>query len=151
MARLHSKKHGRSGSKRPAGKAVPEWSEYSAPEIEEIIVKLGKEGTVPAQIGQALRDQYGVPSVRNITGKSVMVILKEGGVKMEYPPDLLALITKAVGLRKHLKEHTRDVHNRTKLTHIESKIRRLSRFYTTNEVLPKGWKYDPERAALLVK
>lgn len=151
MARLHSKKHGRSGSKKPAGRAVPEWVELSAPEIEEMVVKMGKEGTSPALIGQSLRDQHGIPSVRNVTGKTVMKILKEGGVKIEYPPDILSLINKAVGLRKHLKANTRDVHNRTKLIHIESKIRRLARFYTEKEVLPKGWKYDPERAALLVK
>jgi small subunit ribosomal protein S15 len=151
MARMHSKKHERSGSKKPSGKAVPEWVEFSAPEIEEMVVKLGKEGTPSPQIGQALRDQYGVPSVKNVTGKSVMKILKEGGVKVEYPPDLLALIHKAIRVRKHLKENKRDVHTRVKLGHIEAKVRRLVRFYTGNGMLPKGWKYDPERAALLVK
>jgi len=151
MARLHSKKHGRSGSERPPTKAVPDWTEYSAPEVEEVAVRLGKEGMIPAVIGQTLRDQYGVPSVRNLTGKTLAQILKEGGIKMDYPPDLLSLIKRAVRVRKHLKENRADTHNRVKLGHIESKIRRLVRFYTVNGSLPKGWKYDPETAALLVK
>jgi len=151
MARLHSKKHGRSGSKRPTSKAVPEWAEYSQPEIEEIVVKLGKEGATPAMIGQTLRDQYGVPSAKNVTGKKIMAILKEGGVKMEYPPDMLSLIEKAVGVRKHLKTNRADTHNRVKLGHIEAKIRRLVHFYTASGKLPKGWKYDPDTAELLVK
>lgn len=151
MARMHSKKHGRSGSERPPAKTVPDWVEYSAQEVEETILRLGKEGAMPALIGQTLRDQYGVPSVRNLTGKTLMEILKEGGAKMDYPPDLLALIKRAVGVRRHLKDNRADTHNRVKLGHIESKIRRLVRFYTTNGTLPKGWKYDPETAALLVK
>jgi small subunit ribosomal protein S15 len=34
---------------------------------------------------------------------------------------------------------------------IESKIRRLVKYYTKNNVLPEGWRYDPKTAALLVK
>lgn len=151
MARMHSKKKGRSGSKRPPTKAVPEWVDYSPDDVEEIIVRLGKEGTPPEMIGQVLRDQYGVPSVRNLTGKSVVRILKEGGVKLDYPTDMIALIKKAVRVRRHLKENRSDVHNRVKLSHIESKIRRLVRYYTSTGVLPADWKYDPETAALLVK
>lgn len=151
MARMHSKKHGRSGSKRPPTKAVPEWSEFSGPEVEEIVVKLGKEGATPALIGQTLRDQYGVPSVRNLTGKTLTRILKEGGMKITYPHDLLSLINRAVNVRTHLKGNRADTHNRVKLGHIEAKIRRLARYYTKSGELPKGWKYDPDTAALLVK
>jgi len=151
MARMHSKRGGKSGSKRPATKAVPEWVEYSAPEVEDLILGMGKKGMAPALIGQTLRDQHGVPSTKALTGKSVEKILKEGGVKMAYPPDLLELIKRAMNVRAHLKVNTSDVHNRVKLGHIEMKIKRLARFYTSNGKLPEGWKYDPETAALLVK
>ena len=43
MARLHSKKKGKSGSKKPIVKVVPEWVEYSAHEAEDLIVKMGQE------------------------------------------------------------------------------------------------------------
>jgi len=148
---MHSKKCGKSGSKRPATKAVPEWVEYSPPEVEDMVLALGKKGMAPALIGQTLRDQHGVPSVKNITGKSVEKILKDGGVKMAYPPDLLELIKRAIRVRSHLKVNTSDVHNRVKLGHTEMKIKRLARYYTRNGKLPEGWKYDPDTAALLVK
>lgn len=151
MARMHSRKRGKSGSRRPPIKTVPDWVEYSAPEVEKLIIKMGKEGVHPARIGLILRDQYGVPSVRNLTGKSVTQILREGGVKVDYPADLLDLIKRAVRMRKHLESHGKDVHNRVKLSHVESKIRRLVRYYTRTGALPKDWKYDPETAALLVK
>jgi len=151
MARMHSKKRGRSGSRRPPTKEVPDWMDYSVQEVEEMVIKMGKEGTTPAMIGQILRDQHGVPSVKVLTGKSVVRILKDGGVSMDYPSDLLQLIERAMRMRKHLKENTADTHNRTKLAHAESKIRRLVRYYVKSGALPKGWKYDPETAALLVK
>jgi len=151
MARMHSKKRGRSGSERPPTKTVPEWVEYSAPEVEDLVVDFGKKGMSPALIGQTLRDQYGIPSVKNVTGKSVVRILVEGGVKVDYPHDLLELIKRAMRMRKHLKENTGDVHNRVKLSHVESKIKRLVKYYTNVGKLPEGWVYDPEAAALLVK
>jgi len=151
MARMHSKKRGKSGSKRPPTKTVPEWVEYSAPEVEELVIDLGKKGMSPALIGQTLRDQYGIPSVRNITGKSLVQILVEGGVKVEYPHDLLDLIKRAMRMRRYLEKNRGDVHNRVKLSHVESKIKRLVKYYTRVGKLPEGWTYDPEAAALLVK
>ncbi len=151
MARMHSKKGGRSGSKRPPTRTVPEWVDYSKDEVQQEIVKMGKSGTGSADIGRILRDEYGVPSVKSLTGKSMTEIMKSGGVKMDYPEDLLNLIKRAVGLRKHLGKNTRDTHNKVKLGHVESKIRRLARYYRKKSLLPKGWAYDPATASLLVK
>ena len=151
MAKMHSKKKGKSGSSRPPTKIVPEWVEYSATEVEELITKMAKEGLPSARIGLILRDSYGIPSVKNITNKSVTQIMKDSGVKMEYPEDLLNLVKKATIMRKHLIKNKSDVHNKTKLIHVESKIKRLVRYYTSVGKLPTGWSYDPEKAALLVK
>ncbi|MEM4348069.1 MAG: 30S ribosomal protein S15 [Candidatus Anstonellaceae archaeon] len=151
MARLHSKKRGKSGSKKPSVKISPDWVEYSAHEVEELIVKMGKEGKGPTIIGQILRDTYGVPSVQNLCGKSISAILKENKIKLDYPEDLLSLIKRAVNMREHLKRNRADKHNRTKLIHVESKIGRLVKYYTSVGKLPPNWKYDPETAALLVK
>ena len=151
MARLHSKKRGRSGSKRPAVKVSPEWAEYSAHEVEELVMKMGKESKGPAEIGMVLRDNYGVPSVQNLCSKSVTEILEAGGVKAPYPEDLINLIKRAVNMREHLRTNRSDKHNRTKLTHVESKIGRLVKYYAKSGRIPADWKYDPETAALLVK
>ncbi|MBC7119946.1 MAG: 30S ribosomal protein S15, partial [Methanobacteriaceae archaeon] len=72
-------------------------------------------------------------------------------IKLEYPEDLINLMKKAVNIREHLKEHPKDLHSRRGLQLVESKIRRLVKYYVRKGVLPEGWKYDPEKAALIVK
>lgn len=151
MARMHSKKRGRSGSKRPAVKSTPEWAEYAPHETEELVVKMGKEGKGPTEIGSILRDTYGIPSVQSLCGKPISKILADNGMKQNYPEDLLNLIKRAVNMREHLRTNRTDKHNRTKLIHVESKIGRLVKYYTKTGSLPADWKYDPETAALLVK
>lgn len=152
MARMHSKKRGKSGSKRPGVKVAPEWTEYAPHEVEELVVKMGKEGSKgPAEIGMILRDTYGIASVQVLCGKSISNILIDSGVKMTYPEDLINLIKRAVNMREHLRTNRSDRHNRTKLIHVESKIGRLVKYYTRNGRLPADWKYDPETAQLLVK
>jgi len=134
-------------TKRPA----PEWVELDEAELSELIIGMGKKGTAPAAIGQVLRDQHGIPNVKSLTGKSVTEFLVAGGVKIEYPADLLALIERAVRVRRHLKANTADTHNGRQLNNIESRIRRLARYYEREGKIPAGWRYDPEMAALLVK
>lgn len=151
MARMHSRKKGKSGSKKPTVKVVPEWVELSPQDVESLVVKMNKEGVQAALIGQRLRDQYGVPSIEALTGKSIKKILKAQGLAPAYPDDLLNLIKKAVNLRKHLKTHKGDTSNKTKLLHAESKIKRLVKYYRSTGVLPKNWKYEAEQAALLVR
>ncbi|MEN6291766.1 MAG: 30S ribosomal protein S15 [Methanobacterium sp.] len=129
----------------------PEWVEYSTEEIEELILKLTKEGNSTSKIGIILRDQYGIPDVKLITGQKITKILEKHGQGLEYPEDLMNLIRRAVNIREHLEENPKDLHTRRGLSIIESKIRRLVRYYTNEGVLPEGWRYDPRSAALLVK
>lgn len=130
---------------------MPTWVEYSGPEVEELVLKLANQGLSKAMLGQTLRDTYGVPSVFNVTGKSVTQILAEGGIKAEFPEDLMNLIRRTVRMRRHLKQNSRDVHNTSKLVHVESKIRRLVIYYRETGAIPKKWSYDPDAAALMVK
>ena len=129
----------------------PEWIEYSNEEIEELILKLRKEGNSTSMIGIVLRDQYGVPDVKLITGKKITKILEDHGQELKYPEDLMNLIRRAVNIRDHLAENPKDLHTRRGLRIIESNIRRLVRYYVNEGVLPEGWRYDPRSAALLVK
>jgi small subunit ribosomal protein S15 len=151
MAKLHSKKHGKSGSKRPVTKIAPQWVEYSAHEIEDLIVKLAKEGNDATTVGRLLRDQYGIPRVSVITNKKISKIFEENQIKVQYPDDLIALINKAVRMIKHMEKNGTDLHNKTKLIHVESKIKRLVKYYIAKGKLPHDWKYDRKRAALIVK
>ncbi|RLF90498.1 30S ribosomal protein S15 [Thermococci archaeon] len=151
MARMHARKRGRSGSTRPYRTSPPEWVKYTPEEVEDLIVKLSKEGVPPSQIGIILRDQYGIPRAKLITGKRITKILKEKGLLQDIPEDLMNLIKRAVNLREHLDKHPKDLHSRRGLILIESKIRRLVKYYVNKGVLPEGWKYDPEQAKLLVR
>ncbi len=152
MARLHSKKKGKSGSRKPRELSKPEWVAYSADEIKEMVRKLAKEGVPATRIGQILRDEYGVPSARPYLGKTMGQFLEEEKLFPKFPDDLLSLIKKAVGMRNHMKAGNKaDLKNKVKLSHVESKIQRLVKYYRGKGKLPAGWAYDPETAALLVK
>ncbi len=151
MARMHSRKKGKSGRKRPKSKTLPEWVKVDKAEIEETILKLAREGVSPSKIGLVMRDKYAVPDVKLILGMPLYAFLRKNNVAGEYPEDFLELIKRAVRLRRHLKKSKKDIHNTTKYNHIVSKILRLAKYYSRKGVIPKGWKYDPEQAELLVK
>ncbi len=151
MAKLHSKKKGKSGSKRPKAKVSARQVDVPKEQVEEMVVKSVKEGVPFAKIGLILRDKYAVPNVRAALGVKLRGFLKTQDALPEYPPELLDLIRKAVRIRNHLKASNKDVHNKVKLIHIESKIHRLVKYYTNKKILPADWKYNPEKAALLVK
>ncbi len=145
MARIHARRWGKSGSRRVYRDGPPEWVEMSAEEVEKKVLELYNDGYEPSMIGMILRDRYGIPSVRQVTGKKLLKILKEKGVEITLPEDLKALIKKALNLRKHLEIHKKDYHNLRGLQLIEAKIWRLSNYYKEKGVLPPDWKYDPKK------
>jgi small subunit ribosomal protein S15 len=153
MARMHTGKHGKSKSRKPDVEigVAPEGSKMSKAEIEKTIEEYSKQGLGPEIIGQYLKDKHGVPYIRQVMGKRLVEIMNEKGISRELPSDLLNLMKKAVGMRKHLSANKQDTHNRTRLVRTESKIWRLSKYYKKEGVLPKDWKYDPEQAALIIK
>ncbi|MEM2192169.1 MAG: 30S ribosomal protein S15 [Candidatus Hadarchaeales archaeon] len=125
--------------------------ELTPEEAVSTVVKLAKEGVPPSKIGLILRDQYGVPDVKKLTGKSIKQIMDSAGIRLRLPEDLANVIRKAVRLYAHLSKHKKDTISYRALERIESRINRLSRYYKRIGVLPKEWRYDRERAALLVK
>jgi len=149
MARMYSRKKGKSNSKKPLKKEAKHWQRYSAKEIERLIVKLAKEGNTASKIGLILRDSYGIPDVKNASGKSITQILEKKGIKLEIPEDLLNLMRKANSIRKHLEANHKDMTAKRGLQLTESKIRRLVKYYIAVNKLPKGWKYTPELAELV--
>jgi small subunit ribosomal protein S15 len=132
-------------------KENPEWVPLSADEIVDHIVKMAQDDMSSAKIGLILRDQYGVPNVKMATGKGIAQIREENNVSASLPEDIGNLIVKAIGLSTHLKENPGDLHNKRSLHLIESKIRRLEKYYKNNGVLPKDWKYSIKTAELLLK
>lgn len=151
MAKMHSRSRGKSGSTKPASKEAPNWVELSEEKIKEKIIDLGEEGKNPSDIGRILRDQYGVPDVKAITGEKITQILKEEDLDQEYPEDLMNLMQQAVRMRRHLEKNSRDKENKRSLQLTESKIKRLVKYYKKEGELPEDWFYKPERAKLIVE
>lgn len=142
MARMHARRKGRSGSRRPLVAKSPEWVPLEKDEIEEQVGRLAAQGKSSAEVGLILRDSYAVPNARLATGKTVTEIMRAKGVKFELPEDLGDLMRKAVDLQAHLRLNPKDLSNRRGLQLIESKIRRLSRYYQEQGVLPATWDYS---------
>ena len=145
---MHSRKHGRSRSHKPA-KKKPVWLGYEKSEIENLIVKLAKEGKTNAEIGIVLRDQYGIPDVRALDIRVAKVT--EQHVTKEVPEDMYNLIRQAVDLHRHLDVHKKDAKAIHGVELVESKIRRLGKYYSRKGRLPADWKYSLDKAKLIVK
>jgi len=141
MGRLHTHNHGKSHSIRPLVSEIPSWLKIEAKEIEELIVKYGKEDLTASQIGMKLRDQHSIPLVKPILKKTISQVLEENELKTELPEDLNNIVNKAIGLQKHLKSNKGDRRNIRSLELIEAKVHRLSVYYKKIDRIPKNWKY----------
>ena len=151
MARMHTRKRGRAGSKHPIREGKPSWVTMDNEELDQLIVKLKKEGLTKSKLGMVLRDQYGIPKVKEIRGTRISKILETNGVKDQVPEDLAALIKKAVNLNKHLGFNPKDLKNKRGLELVEAKIKRLSDYYRRKSKLPTGWSYSKATSELSFK
>jgi small subunit ribosomal protein S15 len=148
MGRVHTHRHGQSHSTRPITQRTPSWISASPKEIEELVVKYGKDGVPMSQIGIKLRDQHAIPLVKSVVKKSVKKILEENGVKQEIPEELNNIVKKAVNLQRHLKTHNSDKRNVRSLELVEAKVHRISTYYKRVGAIPQNWKYKSVVAQL---
>ncbi|MGQ9530068.1 MAG: 30S ribosomal protein S15 [Candidatus Bathycorpusculaceae bacterium] len=139
---------GKSHQIRPVSKRPPSWCKYQPEEVEALVIKLAKEGNSPSRIGTILRDQYAIPLVKPITGKTITKILKDAGLAPAIPEDLASMLKKAESLATHLERNKKDLHNKRALQILEAKIHKLSRYYKREGVLPPNWKYEPKIASI---
>jgi len=126
------------------------WVKAKPEEVTEMICKFAKKGQTPSQIGVALRDSFGVPMVKQLTGSKILRILKSNGLAPEIPEDMYCLIKKAVSIRKHLERNGKDKDGKFRLILTESRIHRLARYYRRTKQLPAQWKYVSATASALV-
>jgi small subunit ribosomal protein S13e len=104
----------------------------------------------PSQIGVVLRDMYGIPKAKFITGSKVLRLLKLAGLSPAIPEDLYSLVKKAVSMRKHLEHNRKDKECKFHLILVESRIHRLARYYRDSSKLPVTWKYASNTASTLL-
>jgi len=145
---MYTSKRGRSSSTRPISKKPPSWCKYREEEVEAFIMKLAKQGNSPSTIGTILRDTYGIPLARSITGRKMGLILSQSQLSSNIPEDLQVLLEKAKALAKHLERNRQDSVNKHGLARVESKIHRLVKFYKSEGILAKDWKYTPAAASV---
>ncbi len=151
MARVYSGKKGASGSHKPPIKTMPTWSKLKKEDMEKLIKDLAEKKNTSAVIGTILRDTHGITDSELVTGKSITQIMRENKLYPEFPEDLMFLLRKAVELRRHMLGNRKDRHSKRGLENLESKIRRLSKYYVRTGRMPKTWNYDPEQARLIVE
>lgn len=148
---MHSRDKGTSGSTQPVVKKAPSWVKYKSKEIELLVAKYAKEGKAPSQIGIYLRDEYGIPDVKTITGKSITAILKEKDLDKKFPEDLTALFNKVLALQGHMDHNRQDVPAKRGLMLTQSKILRLVKYYKRVGRVDKNWNYDPKQIRMYVE
>lgn len=151
MARMHSRKKGKSGSTKPLEIKKPSWERYDEKEITLLIQKMAKQEKTASEIGIILRDTYGIPNVKILTNKKITQILKQQNLSQKLPEDLTFLIKKAIKIMKHLEQNKKDQPSKRGLTLTESKIGRLVKYYKNKNKLPADWKYTREKAKLLIE
>ena len=148
MGRMHGT--GISASALPYLRRVPAHNKITPSQIIELIVKNAKKGLTESQIGVLLRDQYGIPQVRFLTGKKIQRILKKQGCAPKFPEDLYHLIKKSVAMRKHLEKNKKDINTKFKLNLKESRIHRITRYYRKTGKVPSSFKYVSTKAHTLI-
>ncbi|VVC00415.1 30S ribosomal protein S15 [uncultured archaeon] len=126
-------------------------SDMKQEELEGIVANLANQGMTPSEIGVALRDQHGVPSVKKLTGMNLEKILEKKGLQGDMPRDLLNLISRSVVLFRHMQANKKDMTAKRGYLLTVSKIRRLAKYYIREKRLAKDWRYTQEAAELLVK
>ncbi len=139
---------GKSHSIRPVSRRPPSWCKYQPEEVEAFVIKLAKEGHSLCSIGTILRDQYAIPLVKPITGKSISDILKAANLAPAMPEDLSNLMKKAQALAVHMEKNKKDLHNKRNMQVIEARIHKLSRYYKREGALEKKWKYEAKIASV---
>lgn len=127
MATLYGHGRGKAGSHAPV-QEKPYWLKFEPKEVEELVVKMARQGIDSAKIGLILRDSYGIPSVKTITGKKIQQILKENKIETQ-PLELVSLEKKLKSLKKHLEKNKKDMTAKRGLQLTEAKIRRLKKYY----------------------
>ena len=151
MAKMFTRKGGASKSLRPLRTSSPKWVSYKPEEVKKLVLKMGEKELQSAEIGRVLRDQYGVPDVKLLTGKNISVLLKEAKLYSELPEDMFNLIKRAVHVHKHLVLNKKDVHSKRGYDLIINKIKKLANYYKIKKRLDSKWEYSIEKAKLIVE
>ena len=139
MARMHTRKRGKSKSRRIYSQGKPDWIQFSNEEVEKMIIDLKKAGSSNSVIGVKLRDQYGIPGTKAVLGKKLGKVLQSAGIKDDVPEDLMNLIKKYRNASKHMDANRNDMSNKRGQALLMAKILRLVKYYKRSGSLTPEW------------
>ncbi|MHB1440577.1 MAG: 30S ribosomal protein S15 [Cuniculiplasma sp.] len=142
MARMHTRKKGKSGSKNSFYGVDHNWVQQSPKELEEIIIQMRKDGLTGSQIGIKLRDSYGIPRVKSVMHSKMGDILSKNNLSSEVPEDLMSLINRYKKVSAHMLLNKKDLSNGRKRALIMSKMLRLVRYYKETGHLKHEWELN---------
>lgn len=123
MAKRYGRGRGKARSHAPKAEK-PYWLKMDTKEVEDLVISLAKKEMPPAKIGLVLRDTYGIPSVKAITGKKIQKIIAERGMETKSQ-DIKALEKSAKMLKAHLDKNKQDKVAKRGLQLTESKLAKL--------------------------
>ncbi len=96
-------------------------------DIEEIVVKLAKQGMTSEKIGLVLRDTYGISKTKlKLSEKKISQILKENNLYEDA--DLKNLDKKIESIKKHLTKNKQDKRTRRALTILNARLKKLKKY-----------------------
>jgi small subunit ribosomal protein S15 len=127
MATMHGHGKGKSRSHSPKAEK-PYWLKLEPKEIEDLVMKLAKEGMTSDKIGLVLRDSYSIPNVKSLTKKKISKILKDNGIN-EDSLSFKNLQKKEENIKRHLKGNQVDKTAKKGLQLTQAKLHRLKKYY----------------------
>ena len=83
----------------------PSWVKIKPIELQEITIKLAKQGNSPAKVGLILRDKHGIPKAK-LLGKKITQILKNA--KVPYQTEKEIVDKKIDKLKNHITKNKHD-------------------------------------------
>lgn len=138
---MHSSGRGISTSVKPFQTLFPTWLDVPVEDIRADIIKMSNKGISTAEIGNKLRDVYGVGDCTTILdGYSLSRFLEKEGNFIEIPEDVKDLVKRANILRKHINLHRRDKDAKFRLGLITSRLNRCVKHYKKKMRIPSTWK-----------
>lgn len=114
-------------------KKKPLWLKRDYAEVEELVIKLAKQGLTSEKIGLVLRDIYGVPTV-GVFNTKISSILKKANLNQE-PQDIKNLKEKAEQLNKHMSKNSQDKVAKRSSHITQDKIKKSLKYYKKKGVL----------------
>ena len=126
---------------------APSWFKLKPEDLQKQVGKLAEKYDALVVV-VTLKDGFGVPQVRLVTGIKFLRILKKEGFAPSIPEVLYFFVKRAKSIQKHLGKNRNDKISKFRLILVESCIHRCARYCRRVKFLPASWKYMSATASI---